>query len=750
MTLNSTATEQATIYAGMANADYGTAPGVITYTHRQGSGPWGGRLQVRVSQLGGLSHAGPSAYNDATAYFARKDTLTHSTWAPSRLQAQLFTWTPEKYPYGGEPSFDVEIGTGGALGDGSGLFVSGRWFDLHGRLPAERTRKADLSMKLTLSPARGLQLSILGVAQDRGRLLGWKNRTYDDYDRFYLEGVPLWDGCSVMGSVKFSHMLSSSTFYELQIGLSYDQSRRGFCDDDGDLVLELREDRDYITFADTSVARKYTWTPQNPGGIFGSSKYPRDAEYVTNSGQRYLLAGPPFVYDMYTHRTTTFRGSLSSQVTRNHNLSVGAEVRLVRLDRLARTTATEWQNGFYNQEAWTRYPVEVGGYVQDRIEVGGLLANFGVRIDGLYPAASDYVDYYYKGGTGPLGFPPVRGSKIPMKFYVSPRVGISHPLSDRATVFFSVARTVSPIPYSLHYWNYNQFLGSVIRIDQSPLSSVTYDMGGQWQVSDELQVSLGAYYKDLTNPDLALMQAYTGSPYNLVYSGAGFADCRGIEVALDFRGGESPTGPRARLSYTYSHMHGSTPIYSMNKYRYTPQEADSLGIPGQLPLELMRDYKSLYTDIYTGSSTALGGFNRKHQISLVLNLPLPFGFRLGAVGKFASGFYYPTSLATDIAWSVLPGDEYDEARWTKRVDLRFEKGIDISGFGRLGLFVDIKNVFNWQSVLAYLDHDQTTRMAWTQLGDPTGGPSVNRPITRIGSLVYDVPREIFFGFNLTF
>jgi hypothetical protein len=39
---------------------------------------------------------------------------------------------------------------------------------------------------------------------------------------------------------------------------------------------------------------------------------------------------------------------------------------------------------------------------------------------------------------------------------------------------------------------------------------------------------------------------------------------------------------------------------------------------------------------------------------------------------------------------------------------------------------------------------------WERNGDPTGGPTVSRPITSDGTMIYDVPREVYFGVNIQF
>jgi hypothetical protein len=84
--------------------------------------------------------------------------------------------------------------------------------------------------------------------------------------------------------------------------------------------------------------------------------------------------------------------------------------------------------------------------------------------------------------------------------------------------------------------------------------------------------------------------------------------------------------------------------------------------------------------------------------------------------------------------------------------LRLEKGFSLEGIGRFALYVDVMNVFDWTSVLAYQQSStaDAPQIAWEKYGDPTGGPTIQRSITQDGSLVYDAPREFYFGVNWQF
>ena len=126
----------------------------------------------------------------------------------------------------------------------------------------------------------------------------------------------------------------------------------------------------------------------------------------------------------------------------------------------------------------------------------------------------------------------------------------------------------------------------------------------------------------------------------------------------------------------------------------------------------------------------------------------PADLSLSFTGRFASGFYYP-----------LPGPEpyvteWGEGPWNKQIDIRLEKGFPLGGNLRFSLYVDLINAFNWSNIVAFSgDRDvlATGTIAWIKNGDPTGGPLYNRPVTsREGTLLYGVPREVYFGAQLDF
>ena len=562
--------------------------------------------------------------------------------------------------------------------------------------------------------------------------------------------------------------LSLSPFKNVSIGLNArGQSGAAYNvttgrDDNGDGIVSPSEDGDYLTWEDPAQVRRYLGGPNsNNPALFFSTRDDGSTDYKTGANLTYRLARPVFLYEDYTHRTLNVRGTLNAQIHPQHQLSLGGDIRRHWIKKLQRSTnQLMYASSPFFYEEWSRSPLEFSGFVQDRFESGGLIATIGLRLDAFNFNAANLRDYFapiqvVTDATGLTAQRPVRGSNVPFKIYVSPRLGISHPVSDRAVLYFSLARTVSPPPYSILYYNYSSWLASATnvtsRIDQEPLIATSYDIGGQIRVLEGFTGSLGLFYRDMENYSLTYMQPVVTGAYYLVSARAGSAATHGAELTLDYRPERTgmANGLWARLAYTYSVFNLARTLYR-NQWQYTSQQSSAIGTPGQLPFGNMQSWDRTYGRDYSGQSTMLSGFDRTHRFTLLLTLPLPYGFRLGCIGTFNSGFFYPEIYDGNESPTTYTAYGYNESPWNKRVDLRLEKSIDLPGLGRLNVFADMINAFDWRNVLTYCSFNDMTFKAWALKGDPTGGPGVNQPVTMEGSLIYGVPREFYFGVNLTF
>ena len=764
LSLSTASIEEANVLTGGVGSEYSSASaGIISYNMKEGRGAWSGRVEARTSQTGGLQYLGPNVYADYAQYAAIKANLAASTVPANQQKALRFTYYPGKYTES-MPTNSIDLSAGGAIGENLGLFVSAGWLNSYGRLPNEHTRTLNGSVKANFNFTPEMKLNATFLLQDQGKLFGWKNSTYVEDFRYYLEGTPTWNGDNLVGSLKWTHVLSQATYYEVQASYVGNNSMRGYAgtpNANGSVTLD--ESADFITFADTATVNMVMANAGNAQMNKFFSPTPRNetaSENVTvmSGAANWKIARPGIYFEDFASSVITVKGDLTSQIDQHHQLRGGIQARLHNLDMTRRAGYIGGVFGTYKnyvEEIWDVQPKEYSVYAQDKMEYAGLIINLGLRLDGLDLAAGDYANYFapFKDVTDAGGGParvPVRSENVPIKWYLSPRLGVSHPISDVAAMYFSFSKTQQSQPFSRLYTNYNDFgnpsLPVTVRADQDPIRSTNYDLGIQWSFVEGYGLDVNAYYKDIQSYGSQSFVVTPNAPWRLYYMSTefGYADSRGIEVTLNK--GIAPVtdwfSVGGRVTYSYSYVKQSVGAGG-NQNTFSTTAGDSAKYGGGLPWDEMKYWNTIERNVLGGNSTITGGYDRPQRITFNLIMRFPWDFSLSSVGTFQSGFFYPLTLGDPRA------RELGQASWNKKVDFRLEKGFTFTGLGRFAVYVDLINAFNWTNVLSY-NNSNVGQIAWEKTEDPTGGPTINRPVSQDGSLIYDVPREVYFGLTWNF
>jgi len=757
--LSMSSVEEANVLTGGVGSDYSSASaGVISYNLKEGRGAWTGRAEVRTSQTGGLTYRGPDAYFDYPQYDAIRAGLAASAVQANKDKAKRFTYYPGKYTES-VPTYNIDVSAGGSIGEQLGLFVSGGFLNSYGRLPNEHTMKLNGSVKANYNFTPEMKLNATFLLEDRGKLFGWKNRTYAEDFRYYLEGAPTWNGANLVGSLKLTQVLSPGTYYEVQASIVNDNTMRGYAgtpNKDGTVTLDSKAD--FITFADTAVVNMVMANAGNAQMNKFFSPTPRNetaSENVTvmSGAANWKIARPGIYFEDFTSQVMTFKGDITSQIDEHHQLRGGLQLRLHDYDMTRRAgyiggVFPAYKN--YTEEIWDVKPKEYSGYVQDRMEYAGLIINLGLRLDGLDLAAGDYGNYFapfqdVKDAAGGSVRVPKRGDNASIKWFLAPRLGVSHPISEVAAMYFSFSRSQQSQPFSRLFTNYNDFgnpsLPSLVRTDQDPIRSTNYDLGIQWSFYEGYGLDINAYYKDIQSYGANGFTVTPNAPWRLynISTEFGYADSRGVEVTINKQ--LMPVtdwlSVGGRLTYAYSYVKQSVGAGG-NQASFSTAAGDSAKYNGNLPWDEMKYWNTIERNVLGGNSQITGGYDRPHRITYSLVMRFPWELTLSSVGTFQSGFFYPLTLGDPRA------RELGQSPWNKKVDFRLEKGFTFGGFGRLAVYVDLINAFNWTNVLAY-NNSNLGQIAWEKTGNPTGGPTINRPVGQDGSLVYDIPREVYFG-----
>ncbi|MEE9431643.1 MAG: carboxypeptidase-like regulatory domain-containing protein, partial [Melioribacteraceae bacterium] len=252
----------------------------------------------------------------------------------------------------------------------------------------------------------------------------------------------------------------------------------------------------------------------------------------------------------YSNRLN-FRVSLINQFHPSHELKTGVELKLNKLvedrvhihnDDLAQLF--EWK--------YDVSPIEFSAFVQDKIEFFGMIANVGLRFD-YYDVNKEMPDV-----TKTLDFATnlevvnsfleetFPTSKPSAKIHVSPRIGISFPITTNSKVYLNYGHFVQMPPaegmYSTTAAHNNrlQWLGNS-NLDYQ--KSYNFELGYDQNVYGWFQLHIGAFYKDYSDVTSGIVYAH--SDQSIVLESAvqrEFREVRGLDIEIRKSSGRFVTG----------------------------------------------------------------------------------------------------------------------------------------------------------------------------------------------------------------
>jgi outer membrane receptor protein involved in Fe transport len=274
------------------------------------------------------------------------------------------------------------------------------------------------------------------------------------------------------------------------------------------------------------------------------------------------------------------------------------------------------------------YPFESHAYLQDKLEYSGMVINIGLRFDVFSPNAS-YPDDPFNYRWGYAHTPTTEefigiNSASPYRFYwdmprieaeksyqVSPRVGVSYPISDRDKLHFSYGHffQVPPLVY-LYRSTQEQLTGAYPIMgnpDLAPQKTVQYEIGVEHLFTDDLKAKVSAYFKDIRDLiDTERINYAQGWNYTKIVN-ADFGSVRGMEVTIDKRMTRHFSG---NLGYTFSVAKGlASNYYQGYNYAYrgwnVPNQENLLDWDQTHKLDLTLDYRTNYNIHNFGANTTV-------------------------------------------------------------------------------------------------------------------------------------------------
>ncbi len=448
----------------------------------------------------------------------------------------------------------------------------------------------------------------------------------------------------------------------------------------------------------------------------GVRREPDEYSLLTyNDGEDFAPSGDDPRYLDQENRSWQGKLDLTWQANANHNLKGGLDFNALRIWRKQLLTGGDIQNSRIDH--YTFKPVEAAIYVQDKMEFKDLIINAGLRVDYFDPADSIAVD-----SNAPLGARRVADTHLRL----SPRLGLAHPVTDRANLHFSYGHFYQNPEYNKIVFNRLRFVDifrpTLGNADLKPQKTVSFEVGWDQQLTDYLAISATGFYKDYEN--LISTDPYPNARPAAVtyYVNQDFANSRGLQIDLRTRRYHHVA---SFFSYTIQRAEGnsSSPLDTRN---------DLLARPPRVPVKklIILDWDRPHVFNFNldwrynqGEGPSFGG-SRWLQ-----------NFGVNLTGRFNSGFPY---TPTDSRGQRIADENTARAPSTWQLDLRVDKLFNVAGI-ELGIFSEITNLTNRRNVVE----------VWTDTGlpndstDPGFTPQGERDPYNIGE-----QRNIRIGFEL--
>ncbi|MBI4536254.1 MAG: TonB-dependent receptor [Ignavibacteriae bacterium] len=721
--------QEVEVITGGYNAEYGQATsGIVNITTREGSDKYSGSISYKVDHYG-LNKDSRSNWNT--------DIYDASLSGPEPLTSYLLPALGLEIP--GEMSFFgtfyanlndgylrwVEVISRDGRPIGFQAIAPNRLYSsvypkLFGSWDSSPRRSNNYSWlaKLTYKPMTTLKL---GYTYNQSVVIDQNTQTiqatlervepnpgYQYLFQYIPDSANTFTQLNIQHSFSLTHTLSSQTFYEVRFS-RYTARVRG--DANGKNFDNYIEPVDIITYP----IRYYNQNTDTVGVIPGDGFYD--------------IGAPTSWRDQYSNEFT-FKFDLTNYFSEKNKFKAGLEMRFQELQMADIVRPWVKLLGFDN-DIYAVFPALGALYAQDNITLSGMILNFGVRLDYWIPGK--YVDDVADDTSSSLLVSPAlreqyRNSTFKLfgrrwKARLSPRLGISHPISDNQTLFFSYGHfSKFPRPQFVYSKLQRTSVRSNLPVGNpnlNPETTVSYELGIRNQLSGDDVLTVTAYYKDIfdyiTEKTVRRVSGTGGSQFYSTYLNSDYARVRGLELEYKKRIGN---WFRGSLSGSYSIATGKSSSPNEEAIRLQQGEPESI--------------KENFLI-----------WDRPVQISANLNFTVPKGEPLFDFGEdilddysifarvfFQSGKRYtPQRLVSYNSTTGRPEYFSDRENLNEEVganwfyiDLTFEKFFDL-GFGKLIARIEIENLLDNQNTQIVNPITGTAYEYETSDGKPTRTPN---------------------------
>ena len=478
-------------------------------------------------------------------------------------------------------------------------------------VPMNYNERYSLQGKLSYNLGSAKTLTLQGLYQHQ------KYNNYDHQFQLNPDGNYINYQKSFLVSANYNHVISASAFLDVNASLFESDFNQG-------------------TLEDTTVGVKLN----GEDSIRVSNDYVNPELMRTLGNNTFLTGGTQNWH--FSHHTDTYTAKIdfTDQLTHVHQIKMGLETqshRLRYLDYQVHVDATTNYKpklptfGSFDYNSYRNQPLQLAAYVQDKIELDYLIVNIGLRWDYFQPDGNvlKNPDDIALLDTLAPPYPSKYFKKASAKSQISPRFGLSYPMTDKGAVHISYGHFFQIPAFSYLYKNPNfriadqgnlpEFVGNTIgNADLQPQRTTMYEIGLQQEMAPNLGVSVTAFYKDIRN----LLGITIHKKLNVKvfgeYVNRDYGEVKGFTFSLERRLAD---GFGATLDYTYQIAQGDA----------SDPNADFLKASATPPVPINKQLVPLDWD-------------RRHSLNITLNTGSPGDYNASFITRFGSGLPYTPSF----------------------------------------------------------------------------------------------------------
>lgn len=520
-----------------------------------------------------------------------------------------------------------------------------------------------------------------------------------------------------------------------------------YTEDANSLALSWNQILSQNTFHILRLSRFFNCIHADVGGkSWHDYEQPDDYSQLGNNDTPYFVetGDADLWHDRYVE-SYNINWDLTSRLPPHHQVKAGVSTSLENAQYII--IREPWQSdpdslGLFH-DIFHIYPARGAVYAEDNVNFEGLIGQFGLRYDYWVPgtqverAIADTTLFAITQSTRERFYADTDkmfGRRF--KGHLSPRVAISHPITDRDNLFFNYGHFTQVPNYIWIYSKLSSISSELFPLIGNPNLnseiSVQYEIGARHQFSETVAANFTLFYKDIYDYPTSTSFEKPGVGQMFIYRNVDYARSRGLEIEIKKKIGRLWGG---NLSYTYSLATGKSS--DPNTLKLIQEQGGDIGAR---EASLGEEYL---------------WWNRPHKINLTFQMRMP-----RAEKRRLWGIRVPADWDLTAQWLIQSGKPYTPTLNEEEIGKRYSKNgpwdnlLDlkiVKYFGpetlRSKIYLEVENVLD----------DRTVRSIDSETGEaPAPGKGTYR--TQGGSIytrymlsdpgVFGAPRSAKLGMGI--